>query len=273
MKELKMLKLALTESYLEKNDGCDRYEYAPELKKALEANDFQIQHDDVEIYPWIPELGIHDTDSVKDEYSIDIIFVPKERMAKFKEIINSLYENWDIEMNPDNKEEIAGEYNHDLRYNGFLNTGKLKSSTLVKESLNKKGENKMTTVKTAAASVTTVKTYSYKFATVGVEILPTAEGFLWHVYIAKRGPKYPFLFGSRKIEKDEPAYAEMVAIMEATKWAISKGYKKLYFDGLDRQLIVSNLQTDYGQKFSAFMKKASGYCKVTVQKTAYNNNR
>ena len=175
-------------------------------------------------------------------------------------------------MNPDNKEEIAGEYNHDLRYNGFLNTSGLKSSTLAKESLNKKEENKMTTVKTAIITET-AKTYAYKFATVGVEILPTAEGFLWHIYIAKRGPKHPFLFGSRKIEKDQPAYAEMVAIMEATKWAIEKGYKKLYFDGLDRQLIVSNLKTDYGQKFSAFMKKASDYCKVTVQKTAYYNNR
>ena len=129
------------------------------------------------------------------------------------------------------------------------------------------------TVKTNTAS--SVKSYNYKFATVSVEILPTPEGFLWHVYIAKRGPKYPFLFGSRKIEKDQPAYAEMVAIMEATKWAISKGYQKLVIaDNFDRRVIEENLQTEYGQKFSAFMKKASGYCKVTVQKTAYyNNNR
>ena len=132
-----------------------------------------------------------------------------------------------------------------------------------------------TTVKaTAISAQAAIKNYNYKFATVGIEILPTAEGFLWHVYIAKYGPKKPFLFGSRKIEKDQPAYAEMVAIMEATKWAISKGYQKLIIgDNFDRRILEDNLKTDYGQKFSAFMKKASGYCKVTVQKTAYNNNR
>ena len=127
----------------------------------------------------------------------------------------------------------------------------------------------MTTVKTATQ---TTKTYAYKFATVGIEILPTPEGFLWHVYIAKRGPKYPFLFGSRKIEKDEPGYAEMVAIMEATKWAIDKNFKKLIIgDNFDRRIIDNNIKTEYGKKFLAFMNKAEKYCKVVAQKTAYNN--
>lgn len=124
------------------------------------------------------------------------------------------------------------------------------------------------------ASVTTVKNYNYKFATVGIEILPTTNGFMWHVYIAKYGPRKPFLFGARNVSELKPGYSEMVAIMEATKWAIRKGFKKLIIgDNFDRRILEDNLQTEYGQKFSAFMKKASSYCKVTVQKTAYNNNR
>lgn len=130
----------------------------------------------------------------------------------------------------------------------------------------------MNTVKTNTVSVKS--SYNYKFATVGIEIMPTASGFLWHVYVAKYGPRKPFLFGAREIKELPAGYAEMVAIMEATKWAISKKFNKLYIgDNFDRRVIEDNLKTDYGQKFSAFMKKASGYCKVTVQKTAYYNNR
>lgn len=271
MKELKMLQLALAESYLAKNDGCDRYEYAKELKLALEANNFYYQHDYAEIYPWIPELGIYDIDTVKDEYSVDIIFIPIKRLNEFNILMDSIYESWNIEMNENNAMISAGDYDHGLYYNGYLNTGKLKSSTLKKESLNKKEENKMTTVKTATQ---TTKTYAYKFATVGIEILPTPKGFMWHVYIAKYGPRKPFLFGAREVKELPAGYAEMVAIMEATKWAISKRFKKLVIgDNFDRRILEDNLKTDYGQKFSAFMKKASDYCKVTVQKTAYYNNR
>ena len=124
------------------------------------------------------------------------------------------------------------------------------------------------------ASVTTVKNYNYKFATVGIEILPTTNGFMWHVYIAKYGPRKPFLFGSRNVSELKPGYSEMVAIMEATKWAISKKYKKLIIgDNFDRSVIDNNIKTDYGQKFMAYMNKAKKYCAVTIQKTAYYNNR
>ena len=123
--------------------------------------------------------------------------------------------------------------------------------------------------------MTIQKKYNFKFTTVGIEIDPSMNGFIYHVYTIKRGPEYPFLFGAREVKDLQPGYAEMVAIMEATKWAISKGFSKLYIgDNFNRRVIEENLQTEYGQKFSAFMKKASGYCKVTVQKTAYyNNNR
>ena len=134
MKELKMLQLALAESYLEKNYGCDRYEYAPELKRLLEDNGFYIQHDYAEIYPEIelpPNVGgwIWDTDTVKDEYSVDIIYVPVERLDEFKSLMDSLYENWDIEMNENNEMISAGDYDHGLYYNGYLNTSGLKSAT------------------------------------------------------------------------------------------------------------------------------------------------
>ena len=131
----------------------------------------------------------------------------------------------------------------------------------------------MNTVKINTTS--SVKSYTYKFVTVGIEIMPTASGFLWHVYIAKYGPRKPFLFGAREVKEISAGYAEMVAIMEATKWAISKGYKKLIIsDNFDRSVIDNNIKTDYGQKFMAYMNKAKKYCAVTIQKTAYyNNNR
>lgn len=118
----------------------------------------------------------------------------------------------------------------------------------------------------------TQKKYSFKFATVGIEIDPSMNGFIYHVYTVKRGPEYPFLFGARNVSELKPGYAEMVAIMEATKWAISKEFKKLYIgDNFDRRIIDDNIKTEYGQKFLAFMNKAEKYCKVVVQKTAYNN--
>ena len=113
---------------------------------------------------------------------------------------------------------------------------------------------------------------NFKFATIGIEIDPSMNGFIYHVYIVKHGPERPFLFGSRNVSELKPGYAEMVAIMEATKWAIDKNFKKLIIDdNFDRRIIDDNIKTDYGKKFTAFMKKANDYCKVVVQKTAYNN--
>ena len=118
----------------------------------------------------------------------------------------------------------------------------------------------------------TQKNNSFKFATVGVQIDPSMNGFIYHVYIVKRGPEHPFLFGARTIKDLQPGYAEMVAIMEATKWAIDKNFKKLIIgDNFDRRIIDDNLKTEYGQKFLAFMNKAEKYCKVVAHKTAYNN--
>ena len=117
-----------------------------------------------------------------------------------------------------------------------------------------------------------VKNHTYKFATIGVEIMDSQNGFLYHIYIAKYGPMRPFLFGTREVKDLQPGYAEMVAIMEATKWAISKDFKKLVIgDNFDRRIIDENLKTEYGQKFLAFMNKAEKYCKIIIKKTAYNN--
>lgn len=122
--------------------------------------------------------------------------------------------------------------------------------------------------------MTTQKNYNFKFATIGVEIMDSQNGFLYHVYIAKYGPTRPFLFGAREVKEIKPGYAEMVAIMEATKWAIDKGFKKLVIgDNFDRRIIDDNIKTEYGQKFTAYMNKAEKYCAVTIQKTAYYNNR
>ena len=122
--------------------------------------------------------------------------------------------------------------------------------------------------------MTIQKNNNFKFATVGIEIMDSQNGFLYHIYIAKYGPMRPFLFGARNVSELKPGYAEMVAIMEATKWAISKGFSKLYIgDNFDRHIIDDNLKTDYGQKFSAYMNKAEKHCAVNIQKTAYYNNR
>lgn len=122
--------------------------------------------------------------------------------------------------------------------------------------------------------MTIQKNYSFKFATVGIEIMNSQNGFLYHIYIAKYGPTRPFLFGARNVSELKPGYAEMVAIMEATKWAIDKGFKKLVIgDNFDRRIIDNNIKTDYGQKFTAYMDNAEKYCAVTIQKTAYYNNR
>ena len=123
--------------------------------------------------------------------------------------------------------------------------------------------------------MTIQKNNNFKFATIGIEIMDSQNGFLYHIYITKYGPTRPFLFGAREIKEIKPGYAEMVAIMEATKWAISKNFKKLVIgDNFDRRIIDDNIKTDYGQKFMAYMNKANKYCAITIQKTAYyNNNR
>ena len=166
MENIKTLRLILTEGYAEYDFDFEMYKHAPELKKALEAHNFSWKHEWIEIYPEIelpPNVGgwRWDTDTVKDEYSLDIIFVPENRMEEFKSILDSLYKNWDIDMNPDGKVETTGE--NYIEYHGFLDVWDLKVKPLTNKDIDKDDE---PTTFSQALPETTTSTIKTKEVTV-----------------------------------------------------------------------------------------------------------